>query len=92
LQSLISKEARIYEKKNECVYVVPNGNYKNYYFVNKTSKTVGKAIVKGNLFSKEKVNYIYNDSLNAQQIKLKHKGLIHLKIELNNISKEKQNE
>ncbi len=92
LQSLINKEARIYEKENECIYVVPNGNYKNYYFVNKTSKTVGKAIVKGNLFSKEKVNYIYNDSLNAQQIKLKHKGLIHLKIELNNISKEKQNE
>ena len=92
LQSLINKEARIYEKENECIYVVPNGNYKNYYLVNKTSKTVGKAIVKGNLFSKEKVNYIYNDSLNAQQIKLKHKGLIHLKIELNNISKEKQNE
>lgn len=88
LQSLINKEARIFEKENKSVYEVRNGNFKNYYFVNKASKTVDRTIVKGRLFKKEKVNYIYNDSLNAQQIKLKHKGIIHLKIELNNISKE----
>lgn len=88
LQNLINKEAKIFEKDNKIIYEVPNGNYKNYYFVNKASKTVDRTIVKGTLFKKEKVNYFYKDSLNAQQIKLKHKGIIHLKIELNNISKE----
>ncbi len=88
LQNLLNKEATVFETKNQTkrIYQTINNKLKNYYFINTSTKTVEKTIVKGKIFSKEKVNYFYNDSLNAKQIILKHKGIIRLKIELNNIS------
>ena len=88
LQNLLNKEARVYENKehSKIIYQTINDKLKNYYFINPKTKTVDKTIVKGKLFVKEKVEYIYSDSLNAKQIKLKHKGFIRLKIELNNLS------
>ncbi len=88
LQNLLNKDAKVFEQNNQnkIIWQTSNDKLKIYYFINTKSKTVEKSIVKGNLFVKEKVSYIYNDSLNAQQIILKHKGFIRLKIELNNIS------
>lgn len=88
LQNLINIEARVFEQKNQTkrIYKTINNKNKNYYFINTDTKTVDKTIVKKNLFIKEKVNYIYDEHLNAKQIILKHKGIIRLKIELNNIT------
>jgi hypothetical protein len=88
LQNLLNKDAKVFEfeDQSKLIYQTSSGKFKNYYFINTITKTVDRAIVKGSLFIKEKVDYIYNDSLNANQIKLKHKGFIRLKIELNNIS------
>ena len=88
LQNLLHKEAKIFERNNQDkqIYQTTNNKLKNYYFINTNTKTVERTIVKGKVFSKEKVNYIYNDSLIAKQIKLKHKGFIRLKIELNYLS------
>lgn len=88
LQNLLNKDATVFEQKNHTtlIYQTANNKFKNYYFINNSTKTVDKTIVKGSVFIKEKVCYIYDDSLNAKQIILKHKGFIRLKIELNNIS------
>jgi hypothetical protein len=88
LQNLLNKEAKLFERNNQDkrIYRTTNNKLKNYYFINTSTKTVDKTIVKGKVFIKEKVEYIYNDSLIAKQIKLKHKGIIRLKIELNNLS------
>ena len=87
LQNLLNKEAVIYGKENSLIYKVVDQKQKSFYYANKSTKTVSQIKVKGALFCKEKVNYVYNDSLSATQIKLKHNGIIRLKIELNNISK-----
>ena len=88
LQNLLNKEVEVFGQKvqSKLIYRIADHKLKNYYLVNPTTRTVNKIIVKGALFTKETVNYIYNDSLNAKQIKLKHKGIMPLKIELNNIS------
>jgi hypothetical protein len=86
LQHLLNKEAAVYEKKNEEVFIIKE-NFRYYYKVNMNNHTVEKIISKGVLFTKEKVNYFYNDSLDASQIRLRHKGLIRLKIELNKLNK-----
>lgn len=87
LQNLLNQEAKVFERNgnDERIYQTTNNKLKNYYFVKATTKTVEKTIVKGKLFIKEKVNYMYNDSLFAKQIKLKHIGIIRLKIELNKL-------
>ncbi|MES2287724.1 MAG: hypothetical protein V4547_18685 [Bacteroidota bacterium] len=88
LQNLLSKEAKIFERnaQDQRIYQTTNNKLKNYYFINTNTKTVERTIVRGKVFIKEKVEYIYNDSIIAKQIKLKHKGIIRLKIELNNLS------
>lgn len=88
LQNLLNKEAKLFEHNNQDtrVYKTSDDKLKNYYFINTNTKTVDKIIVKGNVLTKEKVDYIYNHNFIATQIKLKHKGFIRLKIELNNIS------
>lgn len=89
LEHLLGQEAKVYEKETKSVY--KRSEKLRYYFISKAgTKAIEKIIVKGSLFTKEKVSYFYNDELNAKQIKLKHKGLIRLKIELNNISKQSQ--
>lgn len=89
LQHLLNKEAAIYDRpdKNTRIYKIENEKLKNYYITNTSTKTVTKAIVKGALKVKEKVEYIYDTNQKASQIKLKHKGLIRLRIELTAISK-----
>ena len=86
LHQLINKEASVYQKKENIVYKVDQ-KFRYYYVLNDHSKNVRKTLKKGSLFTKVKVNYFYNDSLNARLIRLKHKGLIRLKIELNNLNK-----
>jgi hypothetical protein len=85
LQHLLNKEAKLYEKKNHKIYKIKDG-YTYYYKLNPGTNTVKNSIVKGALFKKEKVDYLYNGSLDAQNIKLKHKGLVRLKIELNKLT------
>jgi hypothetical protein len=87
LQNLLNKEAAIYSKANKYIYKVNEQELKNFYYINTSTKTVSQTKVKGALFCKEKVTYIYNDSSEATHIKLKHKGFIRLKIELNNIER-----
>ncbi len=92
LQNLINTEANIFEQENKTgyIYQTAKGNLKYYYFVNAGTKTVEKIIVRGNLGWKEKVNYLYNENLNAKQILLKHKGFIRLRIELTSIDRKLQ--
>jgi hypothetical protein len=86
LQHLLTKEAKIYEKKNKFVYKIKDDKL-NYYFISARSGVVQEIKVKGTLFTKENVQYTYDDSLSAKHIKLKHKGFIRLKIELNKLNK-----
>ena len=92
LIKVLNRDAKIYEKKDksQLIYKTTEGKLKNYYLLNSTTKTVNQIIVKGSLFTKETVSYVYNDSLNAKQIKLKHKGILPVKIELNSISNKVQ--
>lgn len=86
LQHLLKKEASIYEKKDQRIFKVKEG-HRYYYELHPGTKTVKKITVKGRFFTKEKVMYDYNDSLDAEHIQLKHKGLIRLKIELTRLNK-----
>ncbi len=89
LQHLLNKEACFYKKKggNTRIYKIYDGKLKNYYLVDPSEKKIKRTIVKKNLLIKEKVDYSYDNSLIINNIKLKHKGLIRLKIELNVLTK-----
>lgn len=84
LQDLLDKEAKLYEKQNKNIY--KTGEKSRTFYLTDNKPRVDKSIVKGVLFTKEKVTYLYNDSLEANQINLKHKGLVRVKIELNRVS------
>lgn len=91
LQHLFNQEAKLFEKKDHKVFKVKD-NFRYYYALIENSKNVGKIVKKGNLFTKVKVHYVYADSLNpgksgSYKIRLKHTGLIRLRIELNTINK-----
>jgi hypothetical protein len=88
LQNLLNNSVSVFEKNenDNSIYLAKNKKLKYYYFVNTNTHSVTKTIVKGKVFIKEKVSYIYNESLIAKQIKLKHKGIIRLRIELNDIT------
>lgn len=86
LQHLLKKEASIYKQKDQLIFKVKDG-HRYYYELNPGKKTVKKIKVKGHILTKEKVLYNYNDSLDAEHIQLKHKGLIRLKIELTRLNK-----
>jgi len=86
LQHLLNKEASVYENKNEKIFKV-HEVFCYYYKLNIASKTIEKIKKRSSLFTKVKVNYLYDNNANATSIKLKHKGLIRLKIELKNIAK-----
>lgn len=89
LYNLLSREARRYKKKNKAAYKIKDG-YRYYYKMSADTNTVEKILVKGSLFTKKKVSYLYNADLTARQIRLKHKGLVRLKIELNNLNKARE--
>jgi hypothetical protein len=86
LHHLLNGKAEIYKLKQNTILKT---NYINryYYKLSPGKNTVEKTIVKGKLFKKARVDYFYGDSLDAQKIRLKHKGLIRIKISLNKISK-----
>ena len=86
LQQLLTKEAQLFEKNNNRIYKIKDG-YRYYYILNPESNTIKKTRVRGQVFTKEKVDYLYSDSLTASHIQLKHKGLIRLKMELTQITK-----
>ena len=86
LQDLLNREGYIYEKKAKRAYK-SKGDDKTYYRVNEKTNTIGQILKKGLVFTKIRVNYFYKEDLIADQIKLKHYGLIRLKIELNNLDK-----
>ncbi|WP_317898310.1 hypothetical protein [Aurantibacillus circumpalustris] len=87
LQHLFNKQADLFEKNGEKVYKVKD-NFRYYYVLNKGAKTVKTIKKKSALCTKVKTFYFYSNTLQANQIDLKHKGLIRLKIKLNNINKQ----
>lgn len=86
LQHLQNREAQLFEKNNSRIYKIKD-RHRYYYILNPGNNTVQKTRVKGLMFTKEKVDYLYTESLTASHIQLKHKGLIRLKIELSQITK-----
>lgn len=91
LQHLLNKEAFFYEKKDENtrIYKIYDGKLKNYYLVDPSENMIKRTIVKKNFLIKEKVDYNYYNTFEINNIKLKHKGLVRLHIELTAISKNK---
>lgn len=86
LQHLLNQEAAVYKKGETTVLKTKNGS-RYYYTLNTGARTVKKSLKKGALFTQVKVNYTYSNTDNPSQIRLKHKGLVRLKIELNNLHK-----
>lgn len=88
LQNLVNKKANVFEQKNQVQHIFQTSNekLKYYHFIQNNTNVVNKIIVKGSVFTKAKVNYSYNNNLKATNIKLKHRGIFSLKIELNKIS------
>ena len=86
LQHLLNREADVFEKKDMIVYRVKQ-DFRYYYQSSTGNKTVEKIIKKGSLFKKAKEIYTYDDSLNAKKINLKHKGLVRLKISMEQVNK-----
>lgn len=86
VQHLSGKETEVYEKSDTRAFKIKE-DYKYYYILRKNSSLVDRIIKKGWLFKKAKVRYFYNESLQTEKIRLKHKGLIRLRIELNKIHK-----
>ncbi|MBL7931248.1 MAG: hypothetical protein JNL60_05085 [Bacteroidia bacterium] len=84
MRDLVNKQAELYEKSGKKIFRTKAAN-KTFYFSSKP-KLINKSLVKGKLLTKEKVTYLYNDSLEASQIKLKHRGLVRVKIDLNKVS------
>lgn len=84
MKDLLGTEAKCYEKQNKKIYR-SSRKPKTFYFVDQ-SPLVSKSLVKGALFTKQKVTYLYNDSLEATQVKLRHKGLVRVKIELHKVT------
>ncbi len=85
LKDLLNQEAGIYTKRNKNVFKTA-GQRSTYYQTDTTLRLVEKTWTKGQVFTKTKVAYLYNDSLEAQRISLKHSGLIRVKIEMNGIA------
>lgn len=86
LQHLLAREAQLFEKNDNRIYKIKDG-YRYYYMLNPGNNSVKKTRVRGQVFTKEKVDYLYSDSLTASHIQLKHKGLIRLRMELTQITK-----
>jgi hypothetical protein len=80
LQDLVNREVLLYRKKKYLVYRTKN-NPRHFYKINPDTKTVEQIIVKGIAFTRKKVRYLYDGYFIAEQIHLKHTGLIRLKIE-----------
>jgi hypothetical protein len=88
LQGLVNKEAQLYRKKERQVYKIAN-NPRYFYTVDPDSKTVERIIVRGTFFTKKKVRYLYDRDF-AGQIRLKHTGLIRLKMEFIKLDQNQQ--
>jgi hypothetical protein len=86
---LLNKKAETYKRGKDVILKTRDSNY-YYYKLNTGKNTIKKTVVKGKLFKKCKVDYFYGDSLDVQQIRLKHTGLIRVKIDLNKITKQVQ--
>jgi len=85
LHQAFGASAEVFEKNNIFVYKIKKND--RYYFKVNANNTIHSIVKKGPLFSKEKVKYSYRDSFFPQNIKLKHCGLVSVKIELNKIVK-----
>lgn len=86
-QQLWESDVEVYSRKEKYIYkVVSHQRY--YYSADISPRRIDKTQVKGKFFTREKVKYQYNDSLDAVSIRLKHTGLIRLKITLNRIPKQ----
>jgi hypothetical protein len=86
MQHLSDKEASIYERKDQKIFKVKE-DFRYYYKLKPGSALIDQIIKKGSLFRKVNVRYSYNDSLQIRTIRLKHKGLVRLKIELTQLTK-----
>jgi hypothetical protein len=89
LQYLYEQESKVYENGDNSglIYATKQDKKTHFYYVNSSTKTVVKSIIKGPLFIKQKVNYTYDKEQKLSKIELKHKGFIRLKIILNKIDK-----
>lgn len=85
LHQLYKTESTHYEKGTSNIYRIRDKT--RYYYVVGANRTIGHIQAKGLLFNKVRVNYLMDEDLKPQEIKLKHKGLMHLKINLKRLSK-----
>ena len=94
LYQLLNKTGKIYvNKKEEKKLYVTNENGKKYfYYTQENSNRIGKSLVKGELFTKQKTVYKFGSDNLPESVSLKHKGLLRLKIKLNRIITTKANE
>lgn len=86
LHQLLNREADEYERAGTRMFYVKEG-FHYYYRLSENGACIENIRKKGRIFTKVRVDYFYNDSRSAAKIKLKHKGLMHLKIELNYLDK-----
>src|ERR1700757_3166790 len=94
LHQLLNKTGKIYiNKKDEKKLYITNENGKKYfYYTQGNSNRIGKSLVKGKLFTKQKTVYKFGPDNLPESVSLKHKGLLRLKIKLNRIITTKANE
>jgi hypothetical protein len=94
LYQLLNKTGKIYENKKEekKLYVTNDSGKKYFYYTQGNSNRIGKSLVKGKLFTKQKTVYKFGPDNLPESVSLKHKGLLRLKIKLNRIITTKANE
>jgi hypothetical protein len=87
LQHILNKEAQVFEKNDKKIFKRKD-DLRYYYLLQPDTSAISRILKKGTLFTKVKVNYLYQgDPLSAERIRLRHKGLIRLKIELTKLNR-----
>ncbi len=96
LDNLRNKKAKFFTKEssNFNIIFLSNEKEKQYYFVDKKTEKVSTSFTKKGLGKKRLVSYTYlNTGLSVpSNISLKHKGLIRIKMNLENIPKKLKDE
>ena len=89
LYPLLNKIASVYENKKQAgkLYLSKQNKSRYIYYTQPNTTHIAKALVNGNLFTKQKTTYIYGADNLPESVSLKHKGLLRLKIKLSRIKK-----
>lgn len=89
LQHVLEREAKIFQKGEKQIYKTTRGQ--NFYHLLKPAdKTIDRIVAKGLIFKKALVTYHYTNGADPQEIRLKHKGLMRIKIHLHKLDKSQQ--